>query len=148
MTYLQRRFAKKHSHRYFVDLNTGDAVCLCGKVRGSKKAAPGKYNAIRTIYNGYPYDSKFEANYAMQLDWRLKAKDIKGWDRQYPIEIRSPAGELIRRHKVDFRIHHRDGSFELAEVKGFETQEYRLLKKLIETLWLPANLDHVYTVVK
>lgn len=68
MTYLKRRFAKKHTHKYFVDSNTGDALCLCGKVRGSKKAKPGKYNALRCRYNGYWYDSKFEAQVAMELD--------------------------------------------------------------------------------
>ena len=46
MTFLQKRFGKTHSHRYFVDSATNDAVCLCGKVQGSKKATPGKYNAI------------------------------------------------------------------------------------------------------
>lgn len=77
MTYLLRWGAKGHQHRYFVDSETNDAVCLCGKVRGSKKAEPGKYHAIRTIYNGYPYDSKFEAETAMSLDWRKRAGDIK-----------------------------------------------------------------------
>jgi hypothetical protein len=50
MTYFQRRSAKQHQHRYFVDLDTHDTVCLCGKLHGSKKAAPGKYNAPTTIY--------------------------------------------------------------------------------------------------
>ncbi len=148
MTHIQRRFAKKHTHKYFVDSFTNDAVCLCGKVRGSKRAKPGKYNAIRCQYNGYWYDSKFEAQCAMHLDWRLKAGDIKGWERQYPIEIRSPDGELIRRHKVDFRVHLNDDSYELLEAKGFETPEYKLLKRLIETMWLPEHLDHTYTVYK
>lgn len=147
MTYLQKRFAKQHSHRYFVDSNTGDAVCLCGKVRGSKRAAKGKYNAIRCTYNGYPYDSKFEAAYAMQLDWRLKAHDIKGWDRQYPIEIWAN-GEKILRTRVDFRVHENDGSFTLIEAKGFETRDYKLTKRLIETLWLPEHLDYTYVVAK
>jgi hypothetical protein len=98
--YLQRHFAKKHCHRYFVDSETNDAVCLCGKVRGTKRAEPGKYNAIRSVYNGYPYDSKFEAQKAMDLDWLLKAGKIKAWDRQFPIEIRNPkTGEFLRRHK-------------------------------------------------
>lgn len=148
MTYIQRRFPKKHEHRYFIDSDTHDAVCLCGKVRGSKKAAAGKYNATRTIYNGYPYDSKFEAQTAMSLDWRLKAKDIKGWTRQFSIEIRSPTGELILKHKVDFRVEHNDGSFELVECKGFETRDWKITKRLIETLWLPEHLDYVYTVAK
>lgn len=148
MTYTQRRFSKQHQHRYFVDSDSGDAVCLCGKVRGSKKVAPGKYNATRTIYNGYPYDSKFEAQTAMSLDWRLKAGDIRGWTRQFPLEIKSPAGELILRHKVDFRVELNDGSFELLECKGFETRDWKIIKRLIETLWLPGHLDHVYTVAK
>jgi hypothetical protein len=62
----------------------------------------------------------------MQLDWRLKAKEIQRWDHQFPIEIRDPkSGKLIRRHKVDFGIKNHDGSFELVECKGFETHEYR-----------------------
>ncbi len=148
MTYLQKLYPKGHQHRYFVDTETNDAICICGKVRGSKKSEPGKYHAIRTQYNGYFYDSKFEAQTAMGLDWRLKAHDIKGWTRQFPIEIRSPAGELIQRHKVDFRIEHNDDSFELLEVKGVETRDWRIIKRLIETLWLPEHPEYIYTVVK
>ena len=70
----------------------------------------------RSVYNGYPYDSKFEAQYAMELDWRVRASEIKAWDRQFPIEIRNPkTGKLLRRHKVDFRVHENDGSFTLVE---------------------------------
>ncbi len=78
--YLQKRFAKKHSHKYFVDTNTNDAVCLCGKVKGSAPMASNKYHAKTCFYNGFWYDSKFEANYAMNLDMRLKAKDIDSCD--------------------------------------------------------------------
>jgi hypothetical protein len=84
----------------------------------------------------------------MELDWRLKAGDIKGWERQYPIEIRRPYGELIRRRKVDFRARLNDDSHELIEAKGMELPEYKLLRKLIEFIWLPEHLDHTYTVVK
>jgi hypothetical protein len=104
-------------------------------------------NAVSCVYNGFTYDSKFEASCAMDLDW-LKAGEITGSDRQFPIEIRSQAGDLIRRHKVDFRARLKDGSYQLIEAKGFETPEYKLLKKLIETLWLPLHLDHSYTVLK
>jgi hypothetical protein len=150
MTFIQRRFAKKHSHKYVVDTVTNDTVCLyCGKVRGSPRAEPGKYNAIRSVYNGFPYDSKFEAQYAMSLDWRLKAGDIKAWDRQFPIEIRNPkTGEFLRRHKVDFRIHENDGSFTLVETKGFETRDWKMIRDEIEVLWLPEHLDYRYEVEK
>jgi hypothetical protein len=149
MTFLQKRFGKTHAHCYFVDSTTNDAVCLCGKVQGSKKAAKGKYNAIRSVYNGYPYDSKFEAAYAMQLEWRVKAGEIKAWDRQFPIEIRNPkTGELLRRHKVDFCVHENDGSFTLAETKGFETRDWKMIRDEIEVLWLPEHLDYTYVVAK
>jgi hypothetical protein len=62
-------------------------------VHGGKKAEPGKYHALRTEYGGFFYDSKFEAQTAMSLDWSLKANEIKGWTRQFPIEIRSPGGK-------------------------------------------------------
>lgn len=148
MTYIQKWQPKKHSHRYFINSETNDAICLCGKVQGSARVGKQKYNAKTTIYNGYAYDSGLEAKVAMELDWRLKAGDIKSWERQYPIEIRSPHGELIRRHKVDFRVTLTDDSYELVEAKGMELPEYKLLRKLIELVWLPEHLDHVYTLVK
>jgi hypothetical protein len=118
-------------------------------VRGSKKAEPGTYHAIRCEYNGYAYDSKFEAQVSMELDFRLKAKDIKAWDRQFVVELRNPkTGQLLRRHKVDFRIHHHDGNFELLEVKGFETRDWRMVRDEIEVLWLPEHLEYRYTATK
>jgi hypothetical protein len=50
-----------------VDLDTNDALCHCGKVRGSPKAKANKYHAKTIMYNGVSYDSIFEANYAMHL---------------------------------------------------------------------------------
>src|SRR5271167_4739148 len=88
MTHIQRWQPKKHSHWYFVDQRTIEAVCQCTKVRGSKKAPPGKFRAMTTRYDGYHYDSILEANYAMQLDWRLKAGEIKGWAKQVSIPNR------------------------------------------------------------
>src|SRR6266446_5172283 len=90
---------------------------------------------LTTIYNGFPYDSAFEAQYAMSLDWRVKAKEIKSWDRPYSIPI-YVNGEHILTTRVDFRIHENDGSFTLAETKGFETRDYKITKKSIEAVWL------------
>ena len=147
MTYLQKRQAKKHAHRYFVDSETGDSVCLCGKVRGSERAAPNKYHAQTCAYDGYNYDSIAEANYAMELDWRLKAGEFEKWERQVPIRI-EVNGYHICTTKVDFLIHHKDGSKELVEVKGFETPDYRIKKKLIEAVFLHEHSEYSYTVVK
>lgn len=106
-----------------------------------------KYGNRPCDYNGYIYDSGMEAEYAKELDMRLKANDITAWERQFKIEIWIN-GMWILNHKVDFRIEHNDGSFELVECKGMETKDWRIRKKLLEAVWLPEHLDHTYTVVK
>lgn len=111
-----------------------------------------KYGAKRTEFNGYKYDSKFEASVAMELELRKKGKDILGYDRQYKVEIwicdSSGAPKIKVSHKVDFRIHHKDGSFELCEAKGIETADYKWRRRLLEDIWLPDHPDYTYTVVK
>jgi hypothetical protein len=118
-----------------------------------------KYNAVKQSYNGNVYDSKFEAQVAADLDLRVKAKDIKAYDRQYVVvfevynKVVSNGEEhfipyKLGQHRVDFRIHHNDGTFELYEAKGVETADYKKRRKYLEDLWLPEHPDHIYTVVK
>lgn len=111
-----------------------------------------KFGNRKTDMGGNRYDSKFEASVAHDLDLRLKAGDIKDYDKQYRVDIYAYTsdGKAVKlcSHKVDFRIHHHDGSFELMEAKGFETRDYRQRKKFLEQFWLPEHPDHEYTVVK
>lgn len=111
-----------------------------------------KYGAKRTEFDGYKYDSKFEAGVAADLTLRKRAKDIKDFDKQYKVEMwaydENGNKAMKVTHKVDFRIHHNDGSYELLEAKGVETADYKMRRKWLEAFWLPLNLDHTYTVVK
>jgi len=112
-----------------------------------------KYGAKRTIGNdGFKYDSKFEAGVADELLLRKKAKDIKDYDRQFKVEIWCYRENGLKAfkvsHKVDFRVHNNDGSYELIEAKGVETADYKMRRKFLEEIWLPDHLDHTYTVVK
>lgn len=122
----------------------------CGHVIGSRA---NKYGAKKTIANdGIKRDSKFEASVADDLLLRKQAGDIKDYESQYRVDIpiyRSDGVQaLIVRHKVDFRVHHNDGSYELLEAKGVETSDYIWRRKMLENVWLPINKDHTYTVVK
>lgn len=111
-----------------------------------------KYGAKRTEFNGHHYDSKFEAGVAQELELRKQAKDIKDYDRQFKVEIWCyrenglPAFKVS--HKVDFRIHHNDGSYELLEAKGMILPDYKWRRKFLEEIWLKDHLDHIYTVVQ
>lgn len=111
-----------------------------------------KYGAKKTTYKDIRYDSKFEASIAQELDLRKSAGDIAEWDRQFKVEMwvytktGKPAFKVS--HKVDFRIQHKDGSFELVEAKGVETTDYKWRRKFLEHIWLPEHPEYVYTVVK
>lgn len=111
-----------------------------------------KYGAKRTTFNGRKFDSKFEAGVAQELELRKAGGDIKDYECQYKVEMWAyredgvPAFKVS--HKVDFRIHHHDGSFELVEAKGVETADYKMRRKFLENIWLPTHPDHTYTVIK
>lgn len=112
-----------------------------------------KYGAKKTMaQDGLRRDSKYEASVADELRLRKMAGDIKDYDSQFKVvmPIYNKHGKKVHEvsHKIDFRAHNNDGSFELIEAKGVETSDYRFRRLLLEKLWLPENLDHTYTVVK
>lgn len=112
-----------------------------------------KYGAKKTdAKDGIRRDSKFEASIADELLMRKNGGDILDYDSQYKVEMwaydQNGKKAMKVSHKVDFRIHHKDGSFELLEAKGVETSDYKMRRKWLETFWLPFHLDHTYTVVK
>jgi hypothetical protein len=106
-----------------------------------------KYNNTKQLYNGNRYDSKKEATFAKQLDLRIKAGDIKGYQRQFPLELRVN-GYLICKWKIDFRIVHNDLSWEFTEVKGFETYDYIIKRKLFEALMDEMYPGSILTIIK
>jgi hypothetical protein len=46
-----------------------------------------KYGAKSATYNGHTYHSMREANYAADLDLRVRAGELKEWRRQVPIDL-------------------------------------------------------------
>lgn len=131
----------------------GTLICTnCEHVITTAKAKRNKYNATRTEFDGFRYDSKFEAEVAAELDLLKRTHSIQDWERQYQVEmwVHRPDGvkAFSVKHKVDFRILHNDGSYELLESKGVETDDYKHRRRLLEKVWLPMNPDHIYTVRK
>ena len=106
-----------------------------------------KFGAIKQTYNGYSYQSKKEAAYAMELDLRVKAKDIKSWDRQHKIELYA-YGVKICNYYIDFVITHNDGIKEYVEVKGFETNVWKLKWKLCKAKFKKEQPRDILTLVK
>ena len=108
-----------------------------------------KYGANKKEYNGRYYHSQLEAKVAQDLDWRLKAKDIKEVIPQFKISL-DVNGKHIANYFVDFKVIHNDNSIEYIEVKGLELEVWRLKWLLFEALLpnLHPNEEVKLTVIK
>ncbi len=106
-----------------------------------------KYNNVSSCYNGYYYQSKFEASYAQELDLRIKCKDIKKWERQVVIPIYLH-GKLITNYKMDFKVYHNDGSIEYVETKGLADYAFMLRWKMVEAVINATEPGSRLTIVK
>jgi hypothetical protein len=93
-----------------------------------------KYGNKKTTHGGLLYASKKESAYAAELDLRLRAGDIKSWTRQVrmPLDIN---GYHIANYILDFVVVLADGTTEYVEVKGFETDVWRMKWRLFESLY-------------
>lgn len=116
----------------------------------ASRGAKGRQGRVRNIapveqriFRGVLYHSKAEKEYAQQLTLQVKAGAIHEWRRQvpYPIKVN---GKKVCSLFVDFEVYHNDGSLEAIEVKGWESELYRLKAKLFAACYPKVK----YTVVK
>ena len=89
------------------------------------------------VYKGIRYHSRKEANYAMELDLlRHNAKPagrVTEVKRQYKVPL-YVKGKLICNWYCDFLVFFADGREEYHEVKGFETEVWKLKRALFEAI--------------
>jgi uncharacterized Zn finger protein (UPF0148 family) len=138
------------SNRFLFKGSSVECVNCGHKEKGNTS---NKFGAKRTeSRDGIKRDSKFEAGVADELALRKKVGDIKDYESQYKIEAWAYRENGLKAfkvsHKIDFRILHNDGSYELVEAKGVETSDYKWRRKFLENIWLPDHPDHIYTVIK
>lgn len=101
------------------------------------KRARHKFNAVRTRVGDREYDSKMEAAYAEQLAARQAAGDIVGWLEQVPLRL--PGGV---KYTVDFLVFESDGTCRAIEVKGAETEAWKVRHAVAGAAypWLPVEV--------
>jgi hypothetical protein len=96
-----------------------------------------KYGNKTSVVNGIPFDSKLEAAYYNELLLRQKAKEIKTITPQYRLDLR--VNDIhIAWYYVDFMIELTNGELEYHEVKGMETDVWKIKWKLSKALF-PNN---------
>jgi hypothetical protein len=102
---------------------------------GGNGSGKSKYGAIKTEYNGISYHSKKEADYASQLDFRIKLGEVLKWDRQVSMNI-IVNKEIICKYICDFVVTGANGVVEFIDVKGMRSgaayEMFKLKKKLVK----------------
>ncbi len=105
------------------DSATGDMFCLDCMTGG----VGSKYGNNPTEYNGRRYDSQAEAERAAELDLLLEAGEIHKWVAQ----PRYVLGDLAKiNFTADFAVWNADGTVHVEDVKGYETERFRLIRQL------------------
>ena len=97
-----------------------------------------KYKAKKASFNGRVYDSGLEADHAANLDFLLKAGIVTDIKPQYKISL-DINGVHIANYFIDFMVEFKDGRVEYHEVKGFETDLWRLKWRLTKAIYPDYN---------
>jgi transcription elongation factor Elf1 len=106
-------------------LKGGKLSCTnCGEIIGTTF---NKYGAKRTVFNGKLYDSKFEASVASELETRKRAKDIRDYETQYPLNFMRQKG--LRRQTTNSGVN----ALKNCGCHFTKTISIRLLNKIEES---------------
>ena len=99
-----------------------------------------KYHAQPTTVDNIRYGSKKEATYAGQLKILKQNGDILFFIRQVPFHL--PGNIIYRLDFMEFWApkDENPGDIKFVEIKGFETKEWKIKKKLVESLY-PITID-------
>ena len=99
------------------------SVALAGKMP-ENLTHPGKFNNVQRGWfniNGKEmfFRSKWEANYALYLDFLVRHKQIKQWEYEKDTFIFEHIKFGTRSYKPDFKVKNNDGTTEYHEIKGW-----------------------------
>jgi hypothetical protein len=96
-----------------------------------------KYNAKRTEIDGISFDSKVEGKYYEYLKQQQQEGLIKRFELQPIFTLQEgfrKNGKYFRPilYIADFKVYLNDGSIQIIDVKGFETPDFKIKRKLFE----------------
>ena len=94
-----------------------------------------KYRNVKTEYNGKVYDSKLEAAAAAHLDNLIRQGYVRFWRGQ--VQFRLP-GDLV--YVADFHVVYEKGASRVIDMKGFQTKEFKIKRKLFELDFGPLDV--------
>jgi hypothetical protein len=109
-------------------------------VGGLALRARHKFNAQRVKNDGQTFDSKIEFAFYNKLKLEMQAGIVLFFLRRVAFHL--PGGATYR---CDYQVFYTDGTIRFIDVKGVETSEFILKKKLVEALY-PVTIEVVKKV--
>jgi len=101
-------------------------------LKPKKKA---KYRNVPVVIDGIRFASTKEGAYYAELKVREKIGEVSAVELQTPFALVGPDGLLITTYKADFCFwDHIADRFRVIDVKGVETKEFRMKKRLMKSL--------------
>lgn len=94
-----------------------------------------KFKAKPVTYCGHKFPSTLEWRYFQRLTILVKSGEVLFFLRQIPFHL--PGGV---KYIVDYQIFYADGTISFVDVKGMETSEFKIKKKIVEDLY-PINIE-------
>ncbi|MRG86986.1 DUF1064 domain-containing protein [Salinibacillus xinjiangensis] len=96
-----------------------------------------KYGNHKIKVDGHTFDSKKEAQFYQELIYRKRVGEIKGFTLQPRYELLEGFKKQNKTYRkmeyvADFEIEHLDGSIEVVDIKGHETEGFKLKRKLFD----------------
>jgi hypothetical protein len=106
-----------------------------GKALLAKPKQQAKYRNTPVTIDGIRFASKKEGAYYVSLKQREKAGEVSAVELQTPFALVGPDGLLISTYKADFCFwDNTQDRFRVIDVKGVETKEFRIKKRLMKSL--------------
>ncbi|WP_249308231.1 DUF1064 domain-containing protein [Lederbergia citrea] len=93
-----------------------------------------KYGNTKVELDGHVFDSIAESKYYQQLKWLQEHVEILFFRMQPRYLLQDAFEKDGKKHRridyvADFKVHHKDGSIEVIDVKGFKTDIFRMKEK-------------------
>jgi len=94
-----------------------------------------KFKAKAVTQDGHRFPSTLEWKYFNHLEALILLKEVVFFLRQVPFHL--PGGV---KYVVDYQVFYSNGEIKFVDVKGCETSEFILKKKMVEDLY-PVKID-------
>lgn len=96
-----------------------------------------KFHAIRVEYDDIKFGSKKESKRYLELKALQKSGDVVFFLRQVPFHL---PGKV--KYLCDFLTFWVDGTVTIEDVKGYATKEYKIKKRLVESIY-PIKITEI-----